>query len=127
MLTKDLKNHLTVTESLVPARRTATGNGASLDLQNYEGDILAVMSSALGGGTTPTLDVKIQDSADDSTFADVTGKTFTQVTGAAGNGVQEMTLDPRALRRYIRMVATIAGTSPTFDCYGQFIGQKKTQ
>lgn len=127
MLIKDLKNRLTLTESLVPARRTATGNGVSLDVQGYEGDVLAVMSSALGGGTSPTLDVKIQDSADNSAFADVTGLTYTQVTGAAGNGAQKVTVDPRSVRRYIRMVATIAGTSPTFDCVGTFVGQKKTQ
>lgn len=125
MFINDLKNHLTISASLAPARRTATGNGASLDLQSYEGDILALMHSAVGTGTTPTLDVKIQDSADDSAWADVAGLTFTQVTDAALSA-QKKTVDRRAVRRYIRMVATITGTTPVFDSVGLFAGQKKT-
>lgn len=124
MLMVDKKTHLTVSESLAPAARTATVNGVSLDTRDYEGDILALLHSAPGGGTSPTLDVKIQDSADDATFADVTGYTFSQITTMAS--AQKLTVDKRNVRRYVRMAATITGTSPTFTCVGLFQGMKKT-
>lgn len=121
---RDIKAHMTVSNSLAPAARTTTVNGTSLDLQNYIGDIMAVLNSAAGTGTSPTLDVKLQDSADDSAFADVAGKTFTQITGTAS--LQTMNIDVRAVRRYIRLVATIGGTSPSFTCVGTFQGMKQT-
>lgn len=120
----DLKGELTFTESLAPAARTASANGSSLDLQGYNGQVVARLNSAAGTGTTPTLDVKIQDSADNSAFADVAGLTFAQVTTAAFKDT--LRIDPRAVRRYIRMVATIAGTSPSFTCVGEFVAGKQT-
>lgn len=120
----DLKGELTVSESLAPAARTATVNGSSLDLQGYNGEVMAILDSAAGTGTSPTLDGKIQDSADNSTFADVTGLTFAQVTTAAS--LQTLRIDPRAVRRYIRQVGVIGGTSPSFNCVGLFVGQKQT-
>lgn len=48
------------------AARTATANGTGVDLQQYSGDVAVVLDSAAGTGTTPTLDVKLQDSADNS-------------------------------------------------------------
>lgn len=119
----DLTNELVSSASL-RGRLTATTNGTSLDLQGYNGHVMAMLSSQAGTGTSPTLDVKLQDSADNSTFADVTGKTFTQVTSAAASH-QEMDVDPRSVQRYVRLVATITGTAPVFDAFGGFVGGKK--
>jgi hypothetical protein len=74
-------------------------------------------------GTTPTLDGKIQDSADNSAFADVTGYTFTQVT--ASTSLQSLNVDTRKVRRYIRYVGTIAGTTPSFSMDVVAVGQKQ--
>ena len=69
--------------------------------------------AAAGAGSSPTYNVKIQDSADNSTFADVTGATFTQVTSTASQ--QKLTINANDVQRYIRAVATIGGTSsPSF-------------
>lgn len=93
---------------------TASGNSSSMDLVDYSESLDLLLSvSAPVAGTNPTLDVKLQDSADNSTFADVSGAAFTQVTSAAS--VQRMTLNPDELKRYVRIVRTIGGTvSPQY-------------
>ena len=110
--------------NLIAGTYTADANGVGADLQGYQGVLKIVLDSGAGGGTTPTLDVKIQDSADNSTFADVLGKVFTQVTGASAS-IQSLAIDTRAVRRYIRAVLTIAGTSPTFGLAVVVVGQKQ--
>ena len=55
---------------------TATGNETGVDLLDYEGDITMILD-AEAGGSGVTYAVKVQDSSDNSTFADVTGAAFT--------------------------------------------------
>ena len=109
--------------NLIAGTYTADANGAGADLQGYQGVLKIVLDSGAGGGTTPTLDVKIQDSADNSSFTDVVGKTFVQVTTIAS--LQSLGIDTRAVRRYIRAVLTITGTSPTFGLAVVATGQKQ--
>jgi hypothetical protein len=83
--------------------QAATFNSAGIDLQNYEGVLSIVVQT---GAITGTLDGKIQDSADNTAFADLaTPITFTQVTAA--NKIQAVPVDARSVRRYIRYVGTI--------------------
>lgn len=121
----DLKEETTILSFLPPAARTTGANGTGIDLQGYIGIAVAALHSAAGTGTTPTLDVKIQDSADNSTFADVTGYAFTQVTDAAAS-LQDLEIDTRKVRRYVRAVTAITGTTPSFTCNCVFRGQKQT-
>ena len=109
--------------NLIAGTFTVDTNGAGVDLQDYQGVLKVILNSGAGGGTTPTLDIKIQDSADNSVFADVSGKVFTQVTGVAS--IQSLAIDTRAVRRYIRTVLTITGTSPTFGLAITAVGQKQ--
>lgn len=57
-----------------------------------------------------TWTVKIQDSADNSAWADVTGASFTAATGATSQRLSAATA-ATALRQYVRYVATVAGGS----------------
>lgn len=114
---------LTLLNLFPSAARTATANGTGVDLQQYSGDVAVVLDSAAGTGTTPTLDVKLQDSADNSTFADITGATFTQVTGTASQ--QKIVVNKDAARRYVRAVATIGGGTPSFTFSVNALGVKK--
>ena len=109
--------------NLIAGTYTADANGAGADLQGYQGVLKIVLDSGAGGGTTPTLDVKIQDSTDNLTFADVSGKVFTQVTDSAS--IQSLAIDTRAVRRYIRAVLTIGGSTPTFGLAAIVVGQKQ--
>jgi hypothetical protein len=107
--------------SLRPQTATATVNGVGIDLQNTDGQCGALLNVGAVSGTAPTLDVKVQESNDNSTFVDVVGATFTQVT--ASNRGQCITF--KRSRRFCRLVGTIAGTSPSFALAGQVFGFKK--
>jgi len=99
--------------SLVPAVRTSSANGTGVDTMGYV-SAKAVISAGDIDLTTgdETYSFKIQDSADNSTFADVTGLT---TTVTADNDVKNIRIDGlgTTIRRYIRVVATLAGTTPS--------------
>lgn len=108
------------------ARRTATLTGTGIDVLHYEGVALILLNASAGTGTTPTLDVKLQHSDDNTTFADVTSGAFTQVTEVGGTaGVQVKKVNVSDLKRYLRVIGTIAGTTPSFDFGVEFVGIKK--
>jgi len=108
------------------ARRTSTLTGTGIDVLDYEGVALVLLNASAGTGTSPTLDVKLQHSDDDSTYEDVTSGTFTQVTDVAETaGVKVMKLNVSDLKRYLRVIGTIAGTTPSFDFGVEFVGITK--
>tara|TARA_R110002110_G_scaffold199101_1_gene409859 strand:- start:1 stop:384 length:384 start_codon:yes stop_codon:yes gene_type:complete len=114
-------------EVLPAVRRTATANGSAVDIQQYVGKLKFVLATSAGGGTSPTLDVKLQDSADGSTgWADISGAAFTQVTDAA-DATADLGIWANAVKRYVRAVVTISGTSPTFDCALVAVGTKQVR
>lgn len=95
----------TVVNLLTPvsaANTAAATSAAGVDLLDYEGPVLVTQHHGLGTGT---IDGKIQDSADNSAFADVAGLTFTQETTTAG--IQKLVVQSKQVRRYIRYVGTI--------------------
>ena len=119
----DVHNEL-LASNLIAGTFTVDTNGTDVDLQDYQGVLKVILNSGAGGGTTPTLDAKIQDSADNSAFADIPGKVFTQVTDA-GLSIQILGIDTRTVKRYIRVALTIGGTTPTFGLAVTAVGQKQ--
>ena len=111
---------------LIPAQAaTATVTGAAANIRQYVGKVKVILMSSIGGGTTPTLDVKIQDSPDGSTgWADVSGATFTQVTDAA-DSTQDIGMEIDSINPFVRAVGTITGTSPTFSFAVGLIGMQQ--
>lgn len=108
------------------ASRTSTLNGTGIDVLEYEGVALVLLNASAGTGTSPTLDVKLQHSDDDSTYEDVNSGAFSQVTDAAETaGVKVMKLNVSDLKRYLRVVGTIAGTTPSFEFGVEFVGITK--
>jgi hypothetical protein len=105
-----------------PTAKTSTVTGTGLDFITGDGRCFAIQNVGTVSGTSPTLNGRIQESADNSTWSDVSGATFTQVT--ASTSLQIITFD-RTLR-YLRYVGTIAGTSPSFDL-DVLIGEQKKQ
>ena len=118
----DVHNEL-LASNLIAGTYIANVDGAGVDLQGYQGVLKVILNSGAGGGTTPTLDAKIQDSADNSAFADIPGKVFGQVTGIAS--IQSLAIDTRTVKRYIRVALAITGTSPTFGLAVTTVGQKQ--
>lgn len=103
---------------------SATANGSSVDRLGASSAVLVGLAGAATG--TPTgvsVTYKIQDSADGSTFADVTSITDDVELTAVSSAV-ELDVDLTGLRRYIRVVATTAltgGTTPTILVAGCLI------
>ena len=106
----DLKNSITRKDSFVPAVRTTSGEGEGVDLQEAEGNVFASIHVGAVSGTNPTLDVKMQESDDDVTYSDIVGAVFAQITLA--NQVADLTF--KRAKRFVKAVATIAGTTPSF-------------
>jgi hypothetical protein len=122
---QSLKSLLTVTQHATPAARTASLTATGLDVRDYAGELVVTQAIGVVSGTSPTWDGKIQDSADNSTWADVAGYTFTQVT--ASTDLQVIAVDTRKVRRYIRYVGTLGGSAtPTFNVAVIIAGIKKT-
>ncbi len=115
-----------------PLRISATTNGAAVDLLPYDGVAKLHMKSSGTEGAGQTLDVKIQHSADGSTgWADATmpitgaAMAFTQVINAASAG-QSLEINIADLKRYIRAVQTLAGSSPFATCYVSLVAKTRT-
>jgi hypothetical protein len=87
----------------VSAANTAAATGTGVDLNDYEGPVIVIQSH---GVSTGTLDGKVQDSADNSAFADVSGLTFTQSTTTAD--IKTLVFDRKSVRRYVRYLGTVA-------------------
>ena len=97
-------------KSLVaPAAFTTTSTETSVDFgaagTNGGGAAIHVTAAS---GTSPTLDAKIQTSADNASFSDYI--TFSQLT-AVGSEFKTNTSNPA---RYARAVLTIGGSTPSF-------------
>lgn len=84
---------------------TAATNGASLD-QAAATNFGAQAYLHVFGVTGTSMTVKIQDSADNVSFADVTGLTFATVNAGAISGQRLQTANNATIRRYVRAVTT---------------------
>ncbi len=104
-----------------------TVDGTGIDTKDYEGMAIASLNAKVGTGTTPTLDVKIQESDTlGGTYTDVTGAAFAQVTDVAGTaGVQKIAIDISGTKRFIRARSVAGGTTPSFNRSCTLIAQKK--
>ncbi|HEX8184409.1 MAG TPA: hypothetical protein VF747_06650 [Blastocatellia bacterium] len=103
------------------AARTASANSSPFSVGDAD-HLVAFLSVTAGTGTTPTLDVKAQDSPDGgTTWFDLTGMSFAQVTGSTSSQTVYAT---RTFSPKIRFVATIGGTTPSFTFSVHFISYK---
>ena len=118
---QDFANQAILGIGLAPQIATSTVTGTGGDLINGDGRCFAYQQVGAVSGTSPTLDGKIQESSDNSTWTDVAGATFTQVTAA--NNYQAITFD--RTKRYLRYLGTIGGTSPSFALAVVISEQKK--
>lgn len=80
--------------------------GAAIDTKDL-GDIL-IQYNAGTHVTSATVDIKIQESDDGSTFTDVVGAVFSQVTTANHETTYLASIRPTTTKRYIRAHATVA-------------------
>lgn len=91
--------------------KTATGNSAAgIAITDPGSQIALLVNVSAVSGTTPTLDLKVQWSHDNATWADAdVGDAFAQITAAKVT----VKLFPRR-GPYFRLFWTIGGTTPSF-------------
>ena len=104
----------------------ATVDGVGINRVGFE-EALAEVDVGLLGGTTPTLDVKAQESDDDVTYADIPGAVFPQFTAAASDKRVVGRLNLINRKKFIRLQAVGAGTTPTGSFQGGFILSQPTR
>jgi hypothetical protein len=95
--------------SVAPLLRTTSVNGTGIDLANFGGNTFAFVCGANTDGThTP----KLQDSADNSTFADVVAADQVGTLSAlSANTIQKASYI--GSKRYVRAVITTTGSPAT--------------
>ena len=54
---------VTVVAGVATAAVTSTATSSAIDLLEYDGDVLLILDSAAGGGSSPTLDIKLTECA----------------------------------------------------------------
>jgi hypothetical protein len=118
----DVANQAILGVGLAPQALTASANGSSGDMINGDGQCFAIQQVGAVSGTSPTLAGKIQESSDGSTWSDISGATFITVTASTSN--QAITFE--RTKRYLRYVATIGGTTPSFNV-AVIVSQQKKQ
>jgi len=96
----------TVELNLMSGTSTASANGTAVELGD-RGTARLTLAVTAGSGTTPTLDITIETSADGTTWR--TAGTFTQATGVTSERKSFSGID-----KFIRARSTIAGTTPSF-------------
>lgn len=105
-----------IAQSCVPVSVSSTGAHTGV-LMSAVGTNVASAILSVGAVTSLTsLDVKLQWSTDNSSFSDITGATFTQVTAANQVQIIDFTLpvaasDTAAAPIYVRAYSALVGTS----------------
>jgi len=117
----DIPNNAQISAAFTPRALTTTTNSNALDFAAGDHRCCAIQQIGAVSGTTPSLAGKIQESSDQSTWTDISGATFTAVTTT--DNVQSISFD--RTKRYLRFVATITGTTPSFQIAALIIEQKK--
>jgi hypothetical protein len=103
-------------ETMTTTTATA-GTGAYYGAQRSVRMYLLIAGAA--GGTSPTLDLKFQDSADGSSYTDM-GVAFPQQTTTMSTAtgsiadLPSVVVSPRVGRPYLRISRTLGGTTPSF-------------
>ena len=111
----DLPNLIDVKTGIaLSATRQANGtvNGTGVDRRENRGRGYVVLEAGIGTGTAPTLDVAVQDSTDDVTYATLAAAVFagfTQVTTAYSKQIVAINLD--GCNRYLRARPVVAGSA----------------
>jgi hypothetical protein len=102
---------------------TATANGTTVDnAAATSKGWTAQLNVIHAGGTTPTLDVVIEHSTDDSNWT--TLATFAQVTTATGAQSLTSAAVTTTVNRYVRAKRTISGTNPKY-AYSVCLSRRK--
>lgn len=106
-------DHVKVTEMFVDdlAGLATAADGTEVDARGFRRALIIVTVEAMGG-TAPTLDVKLRESATaGGSYADVTGGAFTQMTTGPSTFLMDVDLTKRL--RFLKLNTDSGGTAQT--------------
>ena len=121
----DLPGSVTVSVLTPSTSITSNTNTINFDLSPYQGVVGVILNAGANtaGDANAKLTASIYDSADNSTYAAISGATFTNVTNA--NSLQVYDLDTRTARRYIRVVTNVYGVNTAYPVGISVFGAKQ--
>ena len=93
--------------ALTGSAASAGASSGPIANPGFAADVVLHVQCTAATGTTPTLDTKLEESNDNSSWTTVTGTATTQLTAAgttSSNG--------RITKQYVRVTTTIGGTTP---------------
>jgi FlaG/FlaF family flagellin (archaellin) len=124
----DPKNQLTVSVVRYPQAIGANANVTNIDLRDYIGSVDVVFNIGVGTGTSPTYDAYLQ-SGSESNGANATNISGASITQAANaNSFQQISVDTKAVGRYLKVVQTVGGSgTPLMPAGIVLIGTKQVQ
>ena len=113
----DIGSKVKMARSAAPIGAAGAVNGAAIDRQGFGSCVLFLNTgAATGTPATQAADAKLQESADGSTgWTDIANAAVTQIV--ADNGSAYVDVNLRTIKRYVRVVQTIAltgGTTPAW-------------
>jgi len=106
-----------------PGAKTTTVTGTGVDMSGTDDVIGLVQTVGTVSGTTPTLDGKLQESSDNSTYTDCVPCDAALVQVVASTSLQVATY--QRSKKHVRYVGTITGTTPSFALVANVFGTKK--
>lgn len=115
MLCKDLDKQLKITQSIAPAVYTATQNGTATDRAGIGSGSVAVVFTVGAIAGAGLITPSVQDSADNSSFADVAAASLSTALVSMVAATQQETAYLGS-KRYVRATGTyVSGTSVAFS------------
>ncbi len=112
---KAISDHYDAVQSIAPGAKTSTATGTGVDLANVTENFFGVFCGTRTDGThTP----KLQDSADNSTFADVAAADQVGTFAAIASNVSQL-VSYIGSKQYVRVVSTVSGAT-TGAVYGAY-------
>ena len=115
---------LAVANLMAAKALAATETGVGTDISDFTGNAKIVLNSSAMTGAGATSDVKLQHSdTSGGTYTD-TGIAFAQTTLAGGASFQVIERNIDGLKKFVRVVSTLAGTTPTVTQAVSIIGKK---
>lgn len=108
--------------SLVPAVRTASGNGSAIDTKGFGSAALTISAGDIDLTTgDETYAFSVEESADGSTgWAAISGATASVTADNDVKLIRLEGLNTGSRKRYLRAVLTAAGTTPSIPCSAVF-------
>lgn len=112
-----------ITNLAAAERLSATTTSPAVDLSDYTGLAALVLNSSATEAADNTMDVKLTHcDTSGGSYVDA-GIAFTQVTNAAAS-FQTKTFSVDGLKRYVKVVSTLGGTTPKCTRSVSLVGNK---